>query len=94
MHGEWPPSDLDHENRRRDDNWIDNLRPATNSQNGMNKSGVRGVSFYPPTGKWRARISVDKREVYLGYFLTEAEAMAARREAAERLHGEFAGHLR
>lgn len=93
VHGEWPAIKIEHRNRRKDDNWIDNLRLATNSQNGTNKNGVLGVTFYKPTQKWRARIMRDKREIYLGYFLTKEEAIIARNKAATELHGEFAVHI-
>lgn len=36
VHGEWPPDQLDHKDNIRDHDWIDNLRPATNAQNGAN----------------------------------------------------------
>lgn len=49
-YGEWPEQLIDHKDRDRCNNRIDNLRLATNSQNGMNKRvpnsscGLRGVS--------------------------------------------------
>jgi hypothetical protein len=36
VHGEWPPHEIDHVNRRRDDNRIANLRPATRLENAQN----------------------------------------------------------
>ena len=37
-HGVWPEDQLDHVNRIRTDNRIDNLRAVTNKQNGQNRS--------------------------------------------------------
>jgi hypothetical protein len=99
MTGEWPPVDVDveHENRNRSDNaWL-NLRLATRSQNNMNaglrsdnKSGQKGVGRRNDTGRWYARVTVDRRVILLGHFDSFDDAVAARR-AAERQHfGEFA----
>jgi hypothetical protein len=95
VHGEWPTDQIDHINRNKDDNRIANLRQADNGQNNTNRppvgrSGIKGVSWYEPSQKWRARISKDRTEIYLGYFDTIEEAIKARNEAAVRYHGEFA----
>ncbi len=73
-----------------------NLREATNSQNQMNhpprkgtRSGLKGVSFHNPMRKWRARISVQKKEIVLGYFETKADAHAAYRAGSAKYHGDF-----
>ena len=92
---QWPEHMVDHRNGIRDDNrWV-NLRPASRSQNGYNAkrrsdntTGVKGV--YPYNGKFRAKINVSGRPMYLGTFET-IEAAAEARDAAERQHhGEFA----
>lgn len=97
--GEWPvyPRDeIDHENRKRDDNrWV-NLRKGTKSDNqrnaGMrlrNSSGVHGVNWKargPDKGRWVARIWNGPKHVYLGQFKTVHEAKIARK-AAERALG-------
>src|SRR5882757_5577117 len=52
MKGEWPPDEMDHENRcKLDDRW-ENLRPLDRSSNALNRdlqsnntSGVRGVHW-------------------------------------------------
>ncbi len=53
---------------------ISNLRYATNSENGMNKSkhsnntyGTPGVSFVKTRNKWRAEINKDGKQINLGY---------------------------
>lgn len=97
MTGEWPSSRVDHRNRVKSDNRWENLRLASHSQNiansvvrNDNKSGVKGVHFQKDMGKWIAYISHNKRRVHLGTFASKSDAEAARRAAAQQLHGEFA----
>ena len=88
---------LDHRNEVKSDNRIKNLRPATKAQNMQNitnqksnRSGVRGVHWDKANGVWRVQVWVDNVCHSIGRFATLEEAKAARNEAAERLHGEFA----
>ena len=77
-----------------------NLRPATNSQNCMNrqgransnsKSGVLGVSFDKRHRKWFAQIQIGNKRKTLGRFKTIEEARAVREAAAKIHYGEFSG---
>ena len=86
MTGDWPKDELDHINRDRYDNRWANLREADrflNCQNAGtrsdNTSGVRGVSF--KSGKWRARINVNRKERHLGAFDDFDDAVTARKQA-------------
>lgn len=97
--GDWPPRDRDveHRNRNRADNAWSNLRLATRSQNNMNtglrsdnKSGQKGVGRRQDTGRWYARITVDRRVILLGHFDSFDDAVAARRAAERRYFGPFA----
>lgn len=72
----------------------DHLRLATTKQNGENqrresrcnkKSGLRGVTYDPQTGKWRASATHNGRRHYAGYHVTVAEAAQAARELRNRL---------
>lgn len=79
---EWPRDLLDHINRIRDDNRLDNLREASDSTNlqnmgisKRNKSGYKGVSMQ--SGRWCARIMVNFKEVHLGRFDTAELASQA-----------------
>jgi len=97
VYGVWPTQEIDHINGDRADNRIANLRQATSAENHANagrrkgnRSGIKGVSWYKPTRKWRARIVVDYREIYLGYFDTAEAAQAAYLAAAKEHFGAFA----
>lgn len=95
-HGLWA-DEIDHINGNRADNRLDNLRSVTRAQNKMNcatyksnSSGIKGVSFFRPTGKWKAQIQRDGKKIGLGYFVTKEEAGEAYRRAADAMFGEFA----
>ena len=81
-----PPDELDHIDRNRLNNRIENLRPATRSEQNKNRSFYRinGKGKYskgtrPNGSKWTAYgyDAVTKRPVYLGTYETEALASAA-----------------
>ena len=89
--------EIDHKNGDKRDNRLCNLRPATSSQNiaaqgprRNNVSGIRGVNFDAQTGKWRARIEVNKRSISLGRYASFEEATRARLDAEVKYYGEFA----
>lgn len=99
-HGGWPEAEVDHINHDRSDNRLANLRAVTRHENARNLSrqasrcsGHTGVYWYAPTSRWVAKINVSGRMLHLGYFLNEAEAVSARKEA-EQLHGFHQNHGR
>jgi hypothetical protein len=92
-HGHWPADDLDHENRDRGANQIENLRDVTRGQNlqnvglrANNTSGVKGVSWRKEKRKWRSRIDADERSLNLGDFKTFSEASDVRWAAEMVMH--------
>jgi hypothetical protein len=97
MTGKEPPHLIDHRDRNGCNNRWSNLRKATKSQNNMNSdtiprhntSGIRGVSFFSRTGRYRATIKKDGVSHHLGYFDSPEAAAQAYRAAALRLHGEW-----
>ncbi|MCO7736417.1 HNH endonuclease [Brucella intermedia] len=95
--GEWPDEDIDHINGDRDDNRIDNLRPATRTLNNANsktrdstQAGYKGVALNKRTGKWFARINNQGQHQHLGTFESAVEAHAAYAQAANENFGPFA----
>ncbi len=97
-HGEWP-EELDHINGKVCDNRIENLRPATHSQNTQNAttrkdnvSGFKGVTFHKATGKWMASIQSNKKRIYIGIFDGKGAAALAVANAREKHHQQFARH--
>ena len=75
------------------------LRLATRQQNIANKSGLaknnqsglRGVSWHKRKQKWQARVQVEGRSKYLGYFDDKNEAGRVVEEARQAFFGAFAG---
>lgn len=68
--------EIDHINHDRLDNRIENLRIVSRQENSVNlskridnTSGIVGVSWSKRMGKWRARISVNKKEISLVFLV-------------------------
>lgn len=90
----------DHEDGNGLNNQCNNLRNATPRQNSQNSkkrtdntSGHKGVTWSKGDNRlsrWRARIVIDGKEVYLGRFLTLEEASKAYERAAKEHYNEFA----
>ena len=71
---------IDHINRRPYDNRISNLRLATPKQNNLNreiKSKYKGVSFCKKENNFRARISYNGKEHFLGKYNNPIDAAIA-----------------
>jgi hypothetical protein len=77
--------ELDHKNRIKNDNRIDNLRIVSSQQNSFNKNS-KGYFFDKASNKWRAQIQVEGKRFYLGLFNTEEEARQAYLQAKEKYH--------
>lgn len=99
MHGNDPAETVDHINRDRSDNRIENLRSASKGQQLLNtglrsdnKSGIKGVSWHKPTGTWRGQVWHQGKAYSAGYFHLKEECADAVKALRERLHGEFARH--
>lgn len=86
----------DHINRDKLDNRKSNLRIVMPCQNQWNKgprkgtSKYKGVSWHSREKKWRAKITVNKKEIVIGDFKNEEEAAKAYDKKAKEVHGDFA----
>lgn len=94
VYGAWPEKLIDHINGDPTDNRIENLREASVSENmhnqrcahKHNRTGVLGVQWRPEKNKFRARITIDRKEIHLGHFDTVEDAQAAYLEAKRKYH--------
>lgn len=96
FHGVFPRQ-VDHINRNRLDNRIENLRESTQSENcgncfksSVNTSGFKGVEWNPKNRKWRVKIKKDYKTVEIGSFIDQVDAAQAYNLAAERYFGDYA----
>ena len=89
------PYMLDHIDRNKDNNRIENLRECQKGDidNGKNRSiqknntsGHQGVCWDKPTKKWKAQIKVEGKCIHLGLFHSIDEAVSARLEAKKKYH--------
>jgi len=84
VNGYFPELNIDHINRKRNDNRIKNLREASQQCNvrnakmkSSNKSGITGVCWYKPSKKWKAQIT-SGTTINLGHFKDFNDAVKAR----------------
>ncbi len=87
---------VDHKDRDRLNNTVENLRSADDSENGMNKgirsnntSGKVGVHWSRGNKKWCAMICVKGKHINLGYFDDYNEAVKCRIDAEHKYFKDF-----
>ena len=87
---------VDHIDKDKLNNHIENLRWATHSENGMNRStpknntsGQNGVTLDKRSNKWKVQISIDKKQKHIGVFSTFDEAVKVRKEQEAIHYKEF-----
>lgn len=89
----WPDDQIDHINRIKDDNRIENLRECTTSQNCQNRkkqinntSGHTGVNWSKQCQKWRVEICINRKNKYLGFYDNFEKAVEVYKEAKKKYH--------
>ena len=76
---------IDHIDGDRTNNHISNLRVLTQAENNQN-TNAKGVSYIKSHKKWKATITVNHKQIHLGFFDTEEEALQARAEGVKKYH--------
>ena len=95
-YGEMPKL-VDHEDRVKTNNRVENLRSATRGQNVVNskvrvdnKYGYKGVTYHKAAGKFAAQTFKDGKRVHIGLYESPVEAAAAYNTRIKELFGDFA----
>lgn len=95
-HNGFFPETIDHINKNKSDNRIENLREATYSQNNANRSihknnnsGLKGVFKRKDRNLWMAKVNLNGKRVYIKSFRTKEEAYEAYKKAAIIHHKDF-----
>lgn len=93
VHGKFPEKGLDHIDRDKANNRINNLRPATQLENMQNKgmycnnsSGYTGVNWNNRSKKWTANIRISGDLIHIGTYVRMEDAIEARRLAKAQHH--------
>lgn len=97
MHHGYMPKEIDHINRIRDDNRIENLREVTRMQNCMNASlrkdnttNIKGVSYSKRDNMWQAYININQKRIPLGHFKSLFDACCIRKSYENKHFGDYA----
>ena len=87
---------IDHIDHNKLDCRKQNLRECSISQNAMNMikpsrntSGCKGVSYHKYSNTWRAFITKNKKQIYLGYYKLFEDAVKARKDAEVKYFGKY-----
>ena len=98
LHKGYFPVRLDHINRDRTDNRIENLRECTAQENNRNRSNdsvkrklPRNVYTSKSVGKYRVLLSMGGKSLCFGTFSNVADADIVAKQARELYYGDFAG---
>jgi hypothetical protein len=90
-------TEVDHVDRNKCNNSVDNLRWCSRSENCSNRgkkenasSSFKGVTWHKQRQKWQAAISVEGKSKHLGLFESEVQAAVAYNNAAIQYYAEFA----
>lgn len=90
-YGFWPTQDIDHINRDRRDNRIENLRLVSSRLNALNRGANKSRGDHPKGvfrstgGNWMARLAYKRKPIHGGTFPTIELAAAKYQRMHERL---------
>lgn len=94
------PAELDHRDKDRAHNALDNLRECTSQQNNWNQTvkstnttGVKGVTWDSSRQKWFASIRVEGKTKSLGRYQEIEQAARAYQAAEKQYRGHFLGDV-
>lgn len=93
---------IDHIDRNPSNNVRNNLRPCTQQENLRNKVNYKsknedflnGVSYRKDKNKWRAYITINKKQLTLGHYDKKDDAIRARLLKEKELFGAFSPNIR
>jgi hypothetical protein len=95
-HHGYIPKYIDHIDRNKSNNKIENLRCATASENVYNTdvrknntTGLKGVYWHQPTSKWRVKASINGKQKHIGLFDSKESAYSAYCDVVKKNYGEF-----
>lgn len=98
-HHGYLPAEIDHIDGNPLNNRIENLRPASRSENLRNtkkrvdnKSGYKGICWDKRSEKWRTVCSVNKKQYSAGYFKDLEMAIKSLKKLRQSLHLQFTRH--
>jgi len=84
---------IDHINNIKTDNRVENLQIITQRENCSKEkrgnSKYTGIYFCKSTNKWKARIRINDKRKYLGYFINEIEASNAYQNELKKIKNEL-----
>tara|TARA_R110000822_G_scaffold125807_1_gene260782 strand:+ start:518 stop:1015 length:498 start_codon:yes stop_codon:yes gene_type:complete len=77
---------IDHKDKCKTNNHIDNLRKVTHQQNNFNQSNTKGYHFNKQSNKFQAQITINRKQIHLGYHDNETDAHNAYLKAKQIHH--------
>lgn len=97
LHHGYYPKYIDHDNRDKLDNRIENLRACTQSENMRNatirrssRSGLKNVTWSNQCKKWVVHLTLNERLTHIGVFEDKELAALVALEARDKYYGQFA----
>ena len=78
--------EIDHIDGKRLNNNSDNLRIVSSQQNNFNRTTSKGYSWHKQSQKWKAKITLNGKDIHLGLFKNEDDARKAYLDAKKIYH--------